>query len=63
MKAIGHGISESFLDKVREVATQFFALPGEEKLKYDRLLMKQKGMEVTGLSLKNKFLIGLSACL
>lgn len=43
MKAIGHGISESFLDKVREVATQFFALPGEEKLKYDRAVNEAEG--------------------
>ena len=30
------GISSSFLDKVREVAKQFFALPVEEKQKYSR---------------------------
>ncbi|KAL6221324.1 hypothetical protein ACLB2K_009075 [Fragaria x ananassa] len=35
-QAIGHGISSSFLDKVREVATQFFELPVEEKQKYSR---------------------------
>ncbi|KAL6331537.1 hypothetical protein AAG906_011477 [Vitis piasezkii] len=35
-QAIGHGISSSFLDKVREVAKQFFALPVEEKQKYSR---------------------------
>ncbi|KAL6226238.1 hypothetical protein ACLB2K_000201 [Fragaria x ananassa] len=32
-QAIGHGISSSFLDKLREVATNFFALPEEEKQK------------------------------
>ncbi|KAL6221325.1 hypothetical protein ACLB2K_009076 [Fragaria x ananassa] len=32
-QAIGHGISSSFLDKLREAATNFFALPGEEKQK------------------------------
>ncbi|KAL6128927.1 hypothetical protein ACLB2K_072280 [Fragaria x ananassa] len=36
MLAIGHGISSSFLDKVREAATQFFELPVEEKEKYSR---------------------------
>ncbi|KAL6221622.1 hypothetical protein ACLB2K_005018 [Fragaria x ananassa] len=35
-QAIGHGISSSFLDKVREVATQFFELPVEKKQKYSR---------------------------
>ncbi|KAM7264656.1 hypothetical protein ACFE04_002339 [Oxalis oulophora] len=32
-QAVGHGISNSFLDKVREVAKQFYALPLEEKQK------------------------------
>ncbi|XP_048134019.1 protein SRG1-like [Rhodamnia argentea] len=32
-QAIGHGIPVEFLDKVREVAQQFFALPDEEKQK------------------------------
>ncbi|KAM1173300.1 hypothetical protein FF1_026033 [Malus domestica] len=35
-QAIGHGISDSLLDKVREAAKQFFALPVEEKEKYSR---------------------------
>ncbi|XP_050368982.1 protein SRG1-like isoform X2 [Argentina anserina] len=35
-QAIGHGITISFLDKVREAATQFFDLPMEEKQKYSR---------------------------
>ncbi|XP_062010560.1 codeine O-demethylase-like [Rosa rugosa] len=35
-QAIGHGISSSFLDKVRKAATQFFELPVEEKQKYSR---------------------------
>ena len=35
-QAVGHGISSSFLDKVREVGKQFFALPVEEKQKYSR---------------------------
>ncbi|KAL6974066.1 hypothetical protein U1Q18_028249 [Sarracenia purpurea var. burkii] len=34
--AIGHGIPDSYLDKVREVAKQFFALPVEVKKKYSR---------------------------
>ncbi|XP_004288770.1 PREDICTED: codeine O-demethylase-like [Fragaria vesca subsp. vesca] len=32
-QAIGHGISSSFLDKLREASTNFFALPEEEKQK------------------------------
>ncbi|KAG5564279.1 hypothetical protein RHGRI_000472 [Rhododendron griersonianum] len=35
-EAIGHGIPDSYLDKVREVAKQFFLLPMEEKKKYSR---------------------------
>ncbi|KAL6331536.1 hypothetical protein AAG906_011476 [Vitis piasezkii] len=35
-QAVGHGISSSFLDKVREVGKQFFALSVEEKQKYSR---------------------------
>ncbi|KAK8682985.1 hypothetical protein V6N13_039061 [Hibiscus sabdariffa] len=35
-QAIGHGMSSSFIDKVRGVAKQFFGLPREEKLKYSR---------------------------
>ncbi|KAK9947476.1 hypothetical protein M0R45_003100 [Rubus argutus] len=35
-QAIGHGISSPFLDQVRAAATQFFALPVEEKQKYSR---------------------------
>ena len=35
-QAVGHGLSSSFLDKVREVGKQFFALPVEEKEKYSR---------------------------
>ncbi|PRQ26519.1 putative oxidoreductase [Rosa chinensis] len=34
--AIGHGISSSFLDKIREAAKQFFELPVEEKQRYSR---------------------------
>ncbi|XP_038889717.1 codeine O-demethylase-like isoform X2 [Benincasa hispida] len=33
-QAIGHGISSSFLDKIREIAKEFFGLPEEEKQKY-----------------------------
>ncbi|PPD67543.1 hypothetical protein GOBAR_DD35581 [Gossypium barbadense] len=43
--AIGHGISNSFLNKVRGVAEQFFQLLQEEKQKYSRagydLVVKQ----------------------
>ncbi|XP_031287391.1 probable 2-oxoglutarate-dependent dioxygenase ANS [Pistacia vera] len=35
-QVIGHGISSSFLDKVRELGKQFFELPMEEKKKYAR---------------------------
>ncbi|XP_059636585.1 protein SRG1-like [Cornus florida] len=35
-QAIGHGISDSLFDRVREVAKQFFELPVEEKKKYSR---------------------------
>ncbi|KAF5482253.1 hypothetical protein F2P56_002838 [Juglans regia] len=35
-QAINHGITSSFLDKVREVTKQFFALPVGEKQKYSR---------------------------
>ncbi|XVF88281.1 hypothetical protein PTKIN_Ptkin19aG0037400 [Pterospermum kingtungense] len=36
IQAINHGITAAFLDKIREVAQQFFALPTEEKKKYSR---------------------------
>jgi hypothetical protein len=42
-QAIGHGISSSFLDKVRGVAKQFFALPVEEKEKYSRAVNESEG--------------------
>ncbi|KAL1299182.1 hypothetical protein HN51_043601 [Arachis hypogaea] len=35
-QAINHGMSSSFLDKVREVSKQFFELPKEEKMIYAR---------------------------
>ena len=35
-QAINHGISSSFLDRVRSDGKQFFALPPEEKQKYAR---------------------------
>ncbi|KAK7264854.1 hypothetical protein RJT34_32467 [Clitoria ternatea] len=42
-QAIGHGMSDSFLDKVREVAKHFFALPEEEKQKYARAVNESEG--------------------
>ncbi|XP_054807006.1 jasmonate-induced oxygenase 4-like [Prosopis cineraria] len=42
-QAVGHGMSSSFLDKVREVAKQFFALPVEEKEKYGRAVNESEG--------------------
>ncbi|XP_042974880.1 S-norcoclaurine synthase 1-like, partial [Carya illinoinensis] len=35
-QAINHGITHSFLEEVREIAKEFFALPMEEKRKYSR---------------------------
>ncbi|KAE9604479.1 hypothetical protein Lal_00011088 [Lupinus albus] len=35
-QAINHGMTSSFLDKVREISKQFFELPKEEKEKYAR---------------------------
>ncbi|XP_016467073.1 protein LATERAL BRANCHING OXIDOREDUCTASE 1 [Nicotiana tabacum] len=37
-QVINHGIADSFLDKVRDISKQFFALPTEEKLKYARTM-------------------------
>ncbi|PNX78080.1 protein SRG1-like, partial [Trifolium pratense] len=45
-QAIGHGMSSSYLDKVREIAKHFFALPVEEKQKYARARMNLKDMEM-----------------
>ncbi|WRX33681.1 Non-hem dioxygenase N-terminal domain - like 10 [Theobroma cacao] len=42
-QAIGHGISNSFIDKVREIAKQFFGLPQEEKQKYSRAVNEVEG--------------------
>lgn len=42
-QAIGHGMSTSYLDKVREVAKQFFALPVEEKQRYARAVNESEG--------------------
>ncbi|KAJ6731842.1 hypothetical protein OIU79_003049 [Salix purpurea] len=35
-QVINHGMTSSFLDKIREVSKQFFASPMEEKQKYSR---------------------------
>ncbi|KAK3039962.1 hypothetical protein RJ639_027152, partial [Escallonia herrerae] len=42
-QAIGHGISDSHLDKVREVAKQFYERPVEEKKKYSRAATQAEG--------------------
>ncbi|KAK7347124.1 hypothetical protein VNO80_21651 [Phaseolus coccineus] len=42
-QAIGHGMSSSYLEKIREVAKQFFALPEEEKQKYARAVNESEG--------------------
>ena len=36
LQVINHDMTPSFLDEVREVTKQFFALPMEEKRKYSR---------------------------
>lgn len=36
IQATGHGIPDSYLDKVRNIATEFFQLPIEQKKKYSR---------------------------
>ncbi|TXG61905.1 hypothetical protein EZV62_013268 [Acer yangbiense] len=42
-QAIGHGISNSLLDKIREVSIEFFSLPVEEKQKYARAVNEAEG--------------------
>ncbi|KAI4335649.1 hypothetical protein L6164_014280 [Bauhinia variegata] len=42
-QAINHGMTSSFLDKVREISKQFFELPKEEKLKYARQPNEHEG--------------------
>ncbi|XP_057420668.1 jasmonate-induced oxygenase 4-like [Lotus japonicus] len=42
-QAIGHGMSSTYLDKIREVAKHFFALPVEEKQKYARAVNEAEG--------------------
>ncbi|KAI7987979.1 Protein SRG1 [Camellia lanceoleosa] len=42
-EAINHGMESSFLDKVREIAKQFFLLPIEEKHKYSRTVEDLEG--------------------
>ncbi|POO01324.1 Oxoglutarate/iron-dependent dioxygenase [Trema orientale] len=42
-QAIGHGISISFLDKVREMGEEFFSLPMEEKQKCSRAASDREG--------------------
>ncbi|XP_075651697.1 protein SRG1-like [Castanea sativa] len=43
-----HGMTPSFLDEVREVTKQFFALPMEEKQKYSRDAKSADGIEGYG---------------
>lgn len=42
-QAIGHGVSSSFIDKVREVAEKFISLPLEEKQKSLRAAGESEG--------------------
>ncbi|TYH15070.1 hypothetical protein ES288_A05G015000v1 [Gossypium darwinii] len=44
-QAIGHGISNSFLNKVRGVAKQFFQLPQEEKQNYDLVVSEKQVLD------------------
>ncbi|XP_028760773.1 probable 2-oxoglutarate-dependent dioxygenase ANS isoform X2 [Neltuma alba] len=53
-QAVGHGMSSSFLEKVREVAKQFFALPVEEKQKYARAVNESEGETLEEFSIKTK---------
>ncbi|XP_021277367.1 protein SRG1-like [Herrania umbratica] len=43
IQAINHGITSAFLDELREVARQFFALPMEDKKKYSREIGSTEG--------------------
>lgn len=42
-QVVGHGMSDSFLDRVREVAVEFFQLPAEEKQKHARAVNEIEG--------------------
>ncbi|XP_058188433.1 protein SRG1-like [Rhododendron vialii] len=42
-QAIGHGISSSFLDKIIQVAREFFEQPMEEKKKYSKTVVEFEG--------------------
>ncbi|XP_020228977.1 codeine O-demethylase [Cajanus cajan] len=42
-QAIGHGMSGSYLDKIRQLSKQFFELPEEEKQKYARAVNESEG--------------------
>ncbi|KAK4374714.1 hypothetical protein RND71_005391 [Anisodus tanguticus] len=46
-QGIGHGISASFLDKIRQVSKEFFKQPIEEKNKYAKTVIDFKVMELT----------------
>ncbi|KAF3948239.1 hypothetical protein CMV_025741 [Castanea mollissima] len=48
LQLINHGMTPSFLDEVREVTKQFFALPMEEKQKYSRDAESADGIEGYG---------------
>ena len=41
-QSINHGLTSSFLDKVRSVSKQFFELPLEEKQKYAKEFHKRE---------------------
>lgn len=62
-RQLGMGFRNHFLTKYVKLQHNFLLFRRKRSWGMVELLLNQKGMEVTGLSLKNKFLIGLSACL
>ncbi|QHO50569.1 Flavonol synthase/flavanone 3-hydroxylase [Arachis hypogaea] len=53
-QAIGHGMSTSYLHKIRQVSKQFFQLPVEEKQKYARAANDSEGEILEEFSIKVK---------
>lgn len=43
VQSIGHGISGSFLDELRQVSREFFAQPMEEKKRYAKTVVEFEG--------------------
>ncbi|KDO73519.1 hypothetical protein CISIN_1g018989mg [Citrus sinensis] len=53
-QVVGHGMSDSFLDRVREVAVEFFQLPAEEKQKHARAVNEIEGEILNEYAMKLK---------